>query len=153
MELQSAGRWTVSEAETRAMRKAIHANGAALVERVQYGTYLVPSASAEGERYVVTGTSIWARELRCTCPAGSRGHPCWHRASVQLRRAQESAKAQARKLAARQQPAPAAPTAIRQSVGTIRVGGVEFIAEGRNVLDAIARAAERAHAAGQQRAA
>lgn len=85
--------------ERAAFQKAIKSNGAALVQRVRYGVYAVPSADRAGVRYVVTGTSVLARELSCTCEAGQRGLPCWHKAAVQIRKAQENARRQARQMA------------------------------------------------------
>ena len=119
--------------ERNALSKALHLNGAALVQRLEAGRYLVPSATDADTTYVVTGTGLRASELSCTCEGASFGRACWHRAAVQLRKTQENAKAQARKLAQRQQPAAAA-------TATFRFNGVEYRGEGRNVLDALGNA-------------
>lgn len=87
--------------EYNALRKAVHMNAAALVTRVEYGFYTVPSATEPGRVYAVQGTAADGSDHLCNCPAGQNGHPCWHSAAVRLRRTQEEAKRQARKLAAR----------------------------------------------------
>ena len=92
--------------ERNALSRAVHSNGPAQVRRLSYGKYAVPSASEPGVVYIVTGTAMDGSDHRCTCVAGQHGRPCWHAAAVRLRRVQETAKAQARKLA--QQPAAAA---------------------------------------------
>ncbi len=87
----------LSNGERKAFSKAIHVNGAALVERVAHGRYEVPSAERAGVRHIVTGTSAYAADLACTCEAAQHGRMCWHRAAVQLRKTQESARAQVRR--------------------------------------------------------
>lgn len=122
----------MSATEHKAFQRAIHSHGAALVVRVRHGVYEVPSAGRD-ERYLVTGTSPLAAEMRCTCPAGQHGRPCWHRAAVQLRKTQEHWKAaQAR--------AAQAAASTRQSVATLRIGGVEYHGTGTNLLEALAHA-------------
>src|SRR5690349_10481610 len=99
-------RTMLNTAERTAFSKAIKTNGAALVERVAYGRYEVPSAERAGIRHIVTGTSAYASELSCTCEAAQHGRMCWHRAAVQLRKSQENAKAQVRRAL------PAAPVTV-----------------------------------------
>jgi hypothetical protein len=94
--------------ERNAFSKAIKVNGAALVQRLAHGRYEVPSAERAGIRHIVTGTSIYAADLACTCEAAAHGRMCWHRAAVQLRKTQESAKAQVR----RSLPAVVAPATV-----------------------------------------
>lgn len=86
----------LSQRERNAFHKAIEGNLAVTVRRLDLGIYEVPSTSTEGETYLVCGTKLG--EMTCTCPAGQQGHPCKHVAAVVLRRTQETAKAQARKL-------------------------------------------------------
>lgn len=88
--------------ERSAFQKAIKTNGAARVTRVSFGIYTLASATEAGVVHTVTGTSIFASDLTCSCEAAQRGNPCWHRAAVQLRRTQETAKAEARRLASAQ---------------------------------------------------
>lgn len=88
-----------------AYHKAIERNGAALVRRLEHGVYELPSATRNGQTYLVTGAAADGSDHLCDCEAGRRGLMCWHVASVVLRRTQETAKAQARKLA--HVPAPA----------------------------------------------
>ena len=101
--------------ERNALSKALHLNGAALVRRLEQGRYLVPSATDADTTDVVTGTGARASDLSCTCQAAERGLACWHRAAVQLRKTQESAKAQARRLA---QAAPSAASVLESSTRT-----------------------------------
>jgi hypothetical protein len=84
--------------EQNAMRKAMALYGAALVRRLEHGIYEVPSATRNGQTYLVCGVAMDASDHTCTCEAGTRGLRCWHVASVRLRRVQEEAKRQARRL-------------------------------------------------------
>jgi hypothetical protein len=97
----------LTERERRAFAKAIAGNLAATVRRLDRGLYEVPSTSDASVTYVVCG--VRAREMTCTCVAGTHGKPCKHVAAVLLRRTQEEAKRQARKLA--QAPAVTVPAA------------------------------------------
>ena len=92
----------LSEHERRALLKAIRLNGAALVKRLEHGIYEVPSATRDGQTHIVSGIKMDASDHCCTCEAGTRGLRCWHVESVRLRRVQEEAKRQARRLAANQ---------------------------------------------------
>jgi hypothetical protein len=87
----------LTDAEKRAFGKAIVGNLAATVRRLEHGLYEIPSTSAEGETYFVCG--VQAREMTCSCPAGAHGRICKHVCAVILRRTQENALHQARKLA------------------------------------------------------
>jgi hypothetical protein len=89
----------LTASERKALVKAIKLNGAALVTRLEHGIYAVPSQTQPGVEYLVCGVRMDGSDLTCTCEAGQRGIPCWHRAATRLRRVQEAAKAQARKLA------------------------------------------------------
>jgi hypothetical protein len=96
----------LTERERRAFTRAIHSNLAARVQRVAPRRYLVPSTSSS-DVY-----AVWQDEagtLHCPCVAGSLGHACTHKAAVLLRKTQEAALAQARKLA--QAPAVTLPAA------------------------------------------
>ena len=73
----------------KAIQKALEVDGAAKVERVEYGTYLVPSASS-GETYVVTATD---GEYACTCIAGQHGRACWHKAAVLIAKVEHASRA------------------------------------------------------------
>jgi hypothetical protein len=105
----------VSEAERRAVSKANALNGAAAVVRVGLGTYLVPSATDPAVTYTVTGAGPTLADYRCGCPGATYRGVCWHIAATHLRRVQEDARAQWRRLQRRRQQeqgaaAPAAPT-------------------------------------------
>jgi hypothetical protein len=89
----------LTAAQRKALVKAIKLNGAALVTRLEHGIYAVPSQTQPGVEYLVCGVKLDGSDLTCTCEAGQRGIPCWHRAATRLRRVQEEAKRQARKLA------------------------------------------------------
>jgi hypothetical protein len=93
----------LTERERRAFARANHSHLAARVQRVAPRRYLVPSTSSS-DVYAVWQDA--AGVLHCPCVAGSLGHACTHKAAVLLRRTQETAMAQARKLA--QAPVPAA---------------------------------------------
>jgi hypothetical protein len=96
---------------TKAFARAIAGNLAATVRRLDRGLYEVPSTSDASVTYIVSG--VQAREMTCTCVAGQRRRFCKHVAAVLLRRTQETAMAQARKLA--QAPAVTAPAALPAS--------------------------------------
>src|SRR5687767_6357728 len=72
-----------------AIKKAIELDGPAKVRRVEWGTYVIESASRPGLSHVVTGKRT--DDLECDCEAGSLGKPCWHAASVMVRRMEENA--------------------------------------------------------------
>ena len=61
------------------------------MQRVQYGVYLVPSASREGLTPVVTGTRVDGADLSCDCEAGSLGKPCWPAAAVMVAKMEHTA--------------------------------------------------------------
>jgi hypothetical protein len=96
----------LTAAQRNAFAKAIRLNLAARVQRVAPRRYLVPSTSTS-DVYAVWQDA--AGTLHCPCVAGSLGHACTHKAAVLLRRTQETALAQARKLA--QAPAVPVPAA------------------------------------------
>jgi hypothetical protein len=102
----------LSKSERQAFHKALANDGAAKVERVECGIYLVPSATDAGTVYTVTGFRTDGADFRCTCPAGERGIPCWHKCAVRLRKVQEAARAQARKLHRATAPAAAPSPAL-----------------------------------------
>jgi uncharacterized Zn finger protein len=83
------------------------ATSPAMARRLDRGLYEVPSTTDASVTYIVCG--VQAREMTCTCVAGTHGKPCKHIAAVLLRRTQETAKRQARKLA--QAPAVTMPAA------------------------------------------
>jgi hypothetical protein len=99
----------LTDAERNALVKALAGDDAAKVVRVAHGVYQVPSATQPGTVYTVTGTRLDGADFRCSCPAGARRLPCRHQAALRLRKVQEAAKAQARKLA--QAPAVTVPAA------------------------------------------
>jgi hypothetical protein len=98
----------LTAAQRKALVKAIKLNGAALVTRLEYGVYAVPSQTQPGVEYLVRGVRLDGSDHSCTCEAGNRGIPCWHIAAVRLARVQAEAKRQARKLA-QATPAPIDP--------------------------------------------
>jgi len=75
----------MTTSERNALSKALTLNGAASVERVQFGVYRVPSATSDGETYIVT---VRDGQYRCDCPAHTYGRPCWHMAAVYLAKVQ-----------------------------------------------------------------
>ena len=91
----------LGDAQGKAIAKANRLNGAARVIRVRHGVYRVPSATQPDVQYTVTGDGPFVVDYACTCPAGQNGIPCWHAAAVRLRRTQEEAKAQWRRIVAR----------------------------------------------------
>ena len=75
----------LSSRERNAVAKAVELGGAALVRRVRYGVYEVPSATEAGVVYRVEQRELgWV----CSCPAGEQGQPCWHKASVLIAKTQ-----------------------------------------------------------------
>jgi hypothetical protein len=103
----------LTASERRAFAKAIAGNLASTVRRLDRGLYEVPSTTDASVTYIVCG--VQAREMTCTCVAGTHGKPCKHVCAVLLRRTQETAMAQARKLAKRA-PGPIDPwTAARRA--------------------------------------
>jgi len=77
--------------QAEAIRKAVNANDASTVQRVEYGTYLVPSATREGITHVVTGTRADGHGYECDCEAGSFGKPCRHAAAVMIAKMERAA--------------------------------------------------------------
>ena len=94
--------------QAAAIQRAIKLDGAAKVQRVEYGVYLVPSATREGMTHVVTGKRIDGADLACDCEAGSLGKPCWHAAAVMIAKMEHASRA--RVLGPAPVPAPAAST-------------------------------------------
>jgi hypothetical protein len=86
----------LTAAERNAFARAIAGNLAATVRRLDRGLYEVPSTSDASVTYIVCG--VQARDMTCTCVAGQRHRFCKHIAGVLLRRTQEDALRQARKL-------------------------------------------------------
>jgi hypothetical protein len=72
-----------------ALRKALTTNAAARVRRLDYGLYQVPSATRGGVVYTIAGTAHDGSDHACDCRAGTLGQPCYHVASVTLRRQRE----------------------------------------------------------------
>src|SRR5687768_3350228 len=77
--------------QAAAIQKAIKMNGSAKVQRIEYGTYLVPSATRDGMTHVVTGKRTDGADLACDCEAGSLGKPCWHAAAVMVAKMEHAA--------------------------------------------------------------
>jgi hypothetical protein len=100
----------LTPAEVKAVSKANQLQGAATVIRVRRGTYQVPSATEAGVLHTVCGEGPSLAEYCCSCVAGQNARICWHLASVHLRRVQEDAKAQMRRIVARR--APGRPLAV-----------------------------------------
>ena len=100
---------TPGEIQGKAVAKANRLNGAARVVRVRHGVYQVPSVTRPDVVYTVTGDGLFVIDYACTCPAGQNGIPCWHAAAVRLRKTQEEAKADWRRILAKR--AAEAPTA------------------------------------------
>jgi hypothetical protein len=98
----------LTAAQRNAFARAIAGNLAATVRRLDRGLYEVPSTTDASVTYIVCG--VQAREMTCTCVAGQRRRFCKHIAAVLLRKTQEMALAQARKLA--QAPAVTMPAAM-----------------------------------------
>ncbi len=90
----------MTDSERKAISKAQQLSGAALVQRLRYGKYRVPSATEAGVFYTVTGVAMDASDHRCDCPAGLHGHACWHVSAVRLARIRAEALKQAARLAA-----------------------------------------------------
>lgn len=89
----------LTAAQRKAFARAIAGNLAATVRRLDRGLYEVPSTSDASVTYIVCG--VQAREMTCTCVAGQRRRFCKHIAGVLLRKTQENALRQARKLSQR----------------------------------------------------
>ncbi|HEV2123132.1 MAG TPA: SWIM zinc finger family protein [Chloroflexota bacterium] len=90
----------LSSNERNAFIKASKIKGWELVERVQYGTYRVRSATRD-RVYTVRGTDRLGRDHVCTCEAALTNRKCWHIAAVVLKRQQvEWQKARAAEAAA-----------------------------------------------------
>jgi hypothetical protein len=102
----------LTPAARNAFARAIAGNLAATVRRLDRGLYEVPSTTDASVTYIVCG--VQAREMTCTCVAGQHNHICKHICAVLLRRTQETAMAQARKLA--QAPAVTMPAPRHQAL-------------------------------------
>jgi len=74
-----------SGTEQRAFIKAAHIRGWESVTRLEYGRYLVRSASSTAT-YVVIGTERNGRDHTCSCEAAISGRMCWHPAAMVLAR-------------------------------------------------------------------
>jgi len=77
--------------QAEAIRKAVATNGAAKVQRIEHGVYLVPSGSREGITRTVTGLRLDGPDLECGCESGSFGKPCWHVAAVMVAKMEHTA--------------------------------------------------------------
>ena len=62
--------------------------------------------------HTVTGTGPALANYSCSCVAGQHARVCWHVASVHLRRVQEDAKAQWKRMQARRSTVATAPTSV-----------------------------------------
>ena len=89
--------------------------------------------------YTVTGTAIDASDHTCDCPAGLHRHACWHVSAVRLARIRAEALKQAARLAARQ-PVVMPGERLARAAATLRINGVEYRGDGRNLIDAIGNA-------------
>lgn len=96
--------------EHAAIKKAQAVGGPASVKRLGLGRYVVPSASDPEAAHLVTGVGPFLMDYTCSCEAARFNNPCWHRASVALRRAQENAIRDWRRLQRRRAATPAAPS-------------------------------------------
>ena len=134
--------------ERNALSRAIEANLAAQVERVQYGVYRVPSTSEAGVVYTVRQAE---RGWTCDCPAGQSGYPCKHKAAVLIRKTEAASgcrvKAPAQpagqpgtKTERRPRRSPAGQQPARTSTVTLRVNGQTFEGTGATRLQALANA-------------
>src|SRR5688572_22182551 len=79
----------LNPSEQKAIHKALELNGAARVERVQYGVYRVPSASSDAT-YLVT---VHGTEYVCDCTAGQHRRACWHKAAVLIAKVEHASRA------------------------------------------------------------
>ena len=77
--------------QANAIRKAVELGGPAKVQRVEFGTYLVPSATAPDVTHVITGQRLDGADLECDCSAGAWGRPCWHAAAVMVAKLEHAA--------------------------------------------------------------
>ncbi|HEV2121896.1 MAG TPA: SWIM zinc finger family protein [Chloroflexota bacterium] len=75
----------LSSNERNAFIKPTNIRGWESVRRMEYGRYLVKSASSDAT-YVVTGTDRMGRDHTCSCQAAMSGRFCWHKAAVVLAR-------------------------------------------------------------------
>lgn len=133
----------LNSGERRAFIKAARMRGWESVTRNEHGRYLVHSASGTST-YVVTGTDRIAADHTCSCHAGISGRMCWHRAAVVMARQRaewHAAKRRAVLAASAAQAAPAVAVPAQRTEraeAVLRLGGVEYRAAGRNLLDAFA---------------
>src|SRR5437773_91370 len=102
----------ISQSERNALHRALVSGEAAKVERIELGVYHVPSASKPSTVYTVTGYRLDGADLRCNCKAGERGIACHHKAAVRLRKVQEEALRQGRRLTRRPSQMAAAPERV-----------------------------------------
>jgi len=132
----------LNTSERNAIGKAQAMGGAAVVRRISRGEYQVPSATEADAFYTVTGTAMDASDHTCDCPAGMHGRACWHIAAVRLARVRAEALKQAKRLAERQPAAVAALPGerIAKATATLRINGIKYRGEGRNLIDAIGNA-------------
>src|SRR5688500_10277776 len=79
----------LNPSERNAVAKAVELNGAAKVERVQYGIYRAPSASSD-RSYLVT---VHGTGYVCDCTAGQHGRACWHAAAVLIAKVEHASRA------------------------------------------------------------
>lgn len=68
----------------RTLKRALEMDLASRVQRVEYGSYTVPSTSRGGIAYFITGQD--GEPLDCTCEAQWHMPLCVHRAAVLIRR-------------------------------------------------------------------
>ncbi len=123
----------LSSSERNAFIKATKIRGWESVRRMEYGRYLVKSASSEAT-YVVTGTDRMGRDHTCSCQAALSGRFCWHRAAVVLARQRyEWTKAKAAQVVAQ----PVAVT-ISEYDHDIDVDGYRSLAEKKQAAAAAA---------------
>ncbi|HEV2126347.1 MAG TPA: SWIM zinc finger family protein [Chloroflexota bacterium] len=108
----------LSSNERNAFIKATKIRGWESVRRMEYGRYLVKSASSE-QTYVVTGTDRMGRDHTCSFQAALSGRYCWHRAAVVLARQRyEWTKARAAQVPAQPAQAAAVHPAILEAAKT-----------------------------------
>ncbi len=113
----------LSSTQRNAFLKAVKVRGWESVTRLDYGRYLVRSATSTAT-YIVTGTAREGHDHTCSCEAALRGRYCWHKAAVVMARQRcEWFKAKA-----------------AQATATFRINGQTFTGQGRNVLDALGHA-------------
>ncbi|CAA9293532.1 MAG: hypothetical protein AVDCRST_MAG77-4974 [uncultured Chloroflexi bacterium] len=125
--------------------KAARTRGWESVTRLEYGRYLVKSATSTAT-YVVTGTDRNGTDHTCSCTAAINGRMCWHRAAVVMARQRAEwlkAKRRAELAASAAQAAPVVTVPAQRAEAVLRFGGVEYRAEGRNLLGAIGNIAQQ----------